>query len=186
MHAEDSRLNLPKSICYDCVGEVYLSFEIFSSGSPTACSYCTAVAETISLEELADRVESAFLDHYVRTSNEPEEYERALLADKESDYDWEREGTLVLYAIQESAGLSEKALRTYLRSFQSAMPAIAMTILGRSRISIRIRTTKKPLKQVQTGMKNGGSSSERSRRKRVSSIGMQRAFWMSFFKGWIN
>ena len=109
MHAEDSKLSLPKSICYDCVGEVYLSFEIFSSGTPTACSYCTAVAETISLEELADRVESAFFDHYVRTSNEPDEYEQALLADKESDYDWEREGTLVLYAIQESAGLSEKA-----------------------------------------------------------------------------
>jgi len=109
MHAEESRLISQKRICYDCVGEVYLSFEIFSSGTPTACSYCTAIVETISLEGLADRIESAFSDHYVRTSNEPQDYERALLADKESDYDWEREGTHVLYAIQESAGLSENA-----------------------------------------------------------------------------
>lgn len=108
MHSVDSRMPSSKRICYDCVGEVYLSFEVFSSGTPAACDYCTATAETISLEELADQVESAFSDHYVRTRNEPEEYERALMADKESDYDWEREGTHVLYAIQEAAGLSEE------------------------------------------------------------------------------
>lgn len=72
MPSEDSRMIGSKRICYGCVEEAYLSFEIFSSGVRAACDYCSATAETISLEALADQVESAFSDHYVRTRNEPD------------------------------------------------------------------------------------------------------------------
>ncbi|MGY2257785.1 RES family NAD+ phosphorylase [Pseudomonas sp. SDO55104_S430] len=113
-HAEDITMIISKRICCDCVRETYLSLDIFSTGPTTVCDYCSSSLETISLEELSDRVESAFSDHYVRTRNVPEDYEQALMADDESEYFWEREGTHVLYAIQDAVGCSENAAQDLL------------------------------------------------------------------------
>ncbi len=43
----------------------------------------------------------AIAEHYVRTSNEPSEFEYAMLRDGDSDYDWERAGTDIVYVIEE-------------------------------------------------------------------------------------
>jgi hypothetical protein len=58
---------------------------------------------------MADIIAQAFEQYYERTSNQPESWEYALLADRESDYDWERKGEPVLYAIMNAAEIPEAA-----------------------------------------------------------------------------
>lgn len=82
-----------KLICHGCVGEAYLSPVIFREGRPGACSYCSdQEANCITLVDLADRVEKTISEHYSRTSEEPDDYQYAMLRDRESNYYWERDG----------------------------------------------------------------------------------------------
>jgi hypothetical protein len=97
------------TICTDCVGETYLCTIIDLYGKQTECSYCGGELACISLEDLADEVESAFHKHYTRTTQEPNGYEYAMLKDKEIDYEWERKGQQTTYAIMDAAHLSEEA-----------------------------------------------------------------------------
>lgn len=98
-----------KHICFECVGEAYLAQQIEKDGKNSACSYCDQTQACISIDELADRVEAAFADHYVRTSDQPDSWQQSLLSDRESDYEWEREGQPVLEAIQEAAAIPDEA-----------------------------------------------------------------------------
>jgi RES domain-containing protein len=98
-----------KRICHECVGEAYLSTEIEQSGEVGACDYCGQNAPSLTIDDLAERIEAAFEDHYVRTSDQPNSWQERLLADKESDYDWDRDGVPVLDAIAEAALISEAA-----------------------------------------------------------------------------
>ena len=99
----------PKHICFKCASETYLSAEIEQDGKQKECSYCGQTQACIPIEELADRIESAFDDHYIRTSDQPDSWQQSLLSDRESDYEWEREGQSVLEAIEEAAVIPQEA-----------------------------------------------------------------------------
>jgi hypothetical protein len=58
---------------------------------------------------MADRIEAAFAQHYERTSDQPTSWQYTMLADKESDYDWERNGEPVVDAITNAAEIPEEA-----------------------------------------------------------------------------
>ena len=94
-------------VCHACVDEVYLSSEIASSNTRKLCSYCEEIRPAISTEDLADRIEAAFSEHYHRTSESPTAFEQALLSDPEIAFDWERHGQPVVFAIADAAGISE-------------------------------------------------------------------------------
>ena len=81
-----------KRLCYHCVGEQYLCDEVWRKGSRKQCSYCCRKARSYALEDFADRVETAFEQHYRLTSDQPTSWELSLLSDRESDYNWERHG----------------------------------------------------------------------------------------------
>jgi hypothetical protein len=98
-----------KRICFECVGEVVLSEQIEKEGRAGDCSYCDQTLTCISIEELADRVEAAFADHYVRTMNYPDSWQERAMADSESSYHWERDGQPVLEAIEEAAAIPGEA-----------------------------------------------------------------------------
>ncbi|MCG7870509.1 MAG: RES family NAD+ phosphorylase [Candidatus Thiodiazotropha lotti] len=95
-------------ICSGCIGDKYLKAEVDHVGEQATCSYCGVEGNTISIEELADRIEQALEDHYQCTSNEPTGYEYALLSDREIDYDWDRHGEPVGFVIQEAAEIEEE------------------------------------------------------------------------------
>lgn len=97
-----------KRICYECVGDTYASNEIAKSGLRRKCSYCCQVARTYSIEDIAARVEKAFEQHFIRTSDQPNWWQQSLLSDRESNYEWERDGEPVVWAIANSAGFSEE------------------------------------------------------------------------------
>jgi len=59
-----------KKICHQCVGEEYLKVEIKRSGEIARCSYCDRKAECCSVGEIAERIETAFEQHYTRTSDQ--------------------------------------------------------------------------------------------------------------------
>jgi len=94
-----------KRICHDCVGETYLAQQIEKDGQPGDCSYCGQTLACIPITELADHIETAFADHYVRTANYPDSWQERAMADRESSYEWEREGQPVLDAIEEAASI---------------------------------------------------------------------------------
>lgn len=98
-----------KRICRECVGEAFLSQQIEKDGQAGVCSYCGETLACIPIEELADHVETAFADHYVRTANYPDSWQERAIADRESDYVWEREGQPVLEAIEEAAAIPSEA-----------------------------------------------------------------------------
>ncbi|MER3352354.1 MAG: RES domain-containing protein [Hoeflea sp. D1-CHI-28] len=98
-----------ETICSSCIGEAYLSALVDKNEPEQLCSYCGEEAPCLTLEELADAVETAFESHFERTSSQPNSYQYAMLRDKESDYDWEREGQQTIYAIMDAANLSEEA-----------------------------------------------------------------------------
>lgn len=65
-----------KHICYDCIGESFLKAEIEREGLVATCSYCkNDELECYSLLKLADRIDTAFEQHYDRQSeNSPDDW----------------------------------------------------------------------------------------------------------------
>ena len=104
-------MNATKYICHHCVGEKFLRYHIANTGARSRCFYCGGQANAFSIEEMADRIELAFEQHYRRTSEEPDTYERLALSDRESYYNWERHGDPADIAIQCAADISEDAAR---------------------------------------------------------------------------
>lgn len=102
-------------ICSSCVGEAYLAAKIERTGRSATCNYCEERSACVTIEELADDVERAFDHHFVRTSTEPDGWERALIADRESNYEWSRDGYPVLEAIQDAAAIDEGPAQDVLR-----------------------------------------------------------------------
>lgn len=100
-----------KKLCCHCVGEAYLSDEMARQGRRLKCSYCGTVGETYLIGKLSERIDEVFQQHYIRTSDQPESWQYPLLADKESDYEWDREGEPVVYAIMNAADMPEDAAR---------------------------------------------------------------------------
>jgi hypothetical protein len=58
---------------------------------------------------MAERVEAAFDQHYARTSDQPTSWQQTMLSDRESDYEWDRDGEQTVYAIMNSADMPEAA-----------------------------------------------------------------------------
>jgi hypothetical protein len=94
-------------ICACCVGEPFLKALIDKDGMGAICSYCEDESKTFTIVELADRIEKAFENHFKRTPTEPNDFEAAMHNDKESDYNWERHGEPVLWAIANAADIKE-------------------------------------------------------------------------------
>nr|WP_181726111.1 RES family NAD+ phosphorylase [Polaromonas sp.]QJS06443.1 RES domain-containing protein [Polaromonas sp.] len=98
-----------KYICYECAEEPYLAKLVEKDGKPEECSYCGQTQACIPIKELADLIAAAFDDHYLRTSDQPHSWQQSLLSDRESDYDWVRDGQSVLDAIEEAAAIPQEA-----------------------------------------------------------------------------
>lgn len=96
-------------LCHNCVGEEYLSEAIRTGGRLGACEYCGDDAPSLPIAEVADWIEGAFEQHFVRTSDQPDSWQISLLSDRESDYSWERNGEPVVYAIMNAAEIPEAA-----------------------------------------------------------------------------
>jgi len=99
------------NLCHHCVGEAYLSAEIRAQGKRRKCSYCARTAKAYRIGEVASRIEAAFDQHYSRTFDQPTSWQYSLLSDKESNYDWERDGEPVVWAIMNAAGMPEDAAK---------------------------------------------------------------------------
>ena len=78
-------------------------------GKKFRCSYCSRSAKSYSIGELAERIEEVFEEHYFRTSDQPTAWQYSMLADKELNYIWERDGEPVVYAIMNAAEIPEAA-----------------------------------------------------------------------------
>jgi len=98
-----------RAICADCVGEEYLSDEIRRGGVERFCSYCSQREKSYTLEEIAERIEHAFENHYTRTATDPDAIEWTMQKDREIDYSWERKGQNTIYAIMDATNIPEKA-----------------------------------------------------------------------------
>jgi hypothetical protein len=104
-----------KRICYQCVGDNYLSGLMAKEGVVGQCLYCRDDEEAcISLEELADHVEGAFARHYQRTADQPDMYQYMMLRDKESNYNWDRHGEPVIDVIGQAVGCEEEVAQDVL------------------------------------------------------------------------
>lgn len=98
-----------KRLCHRCIGEKYLGAEVQRKGQRGLCSYCDRSARSYTIEDIAERVETAFEQHFRRTSDQPASWQQSLLSDRESDYEWERDGEPVVYAIANAAEIPEQA-----------------------------------------------------------------------------
>ncbi|UVM74016.1 RES family NAD+ phosphorylase [Pseudomonas alvandae] len=97
-------------LCFRCVLEPFLSFDVSTTGEIAVCSYCGKKNQCWPIELLADRIEQAFEDHYVRTPTEPDDWQQSLLRDSESDYEWDRDGEPVREAIEGAAQIPDDAV----------------------------------------------------------------------------
>jgi hypothetical protein len=98
-----------RQLCSECIGEKFLSNEVGTSGKRRKCSYCNKFGKCYNVVALAERVETAFEQHYSRTSTEPDTFEEMLLRDPDSTYEWSRKGEPVVYAIMDAANIPEEA-----------------------------------------------------------------------------
>jgi RES domain-containing protein len=116
---DDDDVLIDKRICHSCIGEQFLAAEIKALGAVGACAYCGKIGPSLTVEELADRIETAFADHYTRTAEEPDSMEERMLADPESHYTWTRDGSPVIEAIQEAAMIDEEPAADVLEILQN-------------------------------------------------------------------
>lgn len=91
-----------RRLCSNCVGEPFLRKQIEKDGKNSRCSYCDEEeVKTISIGEMADRIDHAFEQHFELTPNEPSAFEYTAM--KESDYHWHRKGDCAVNAIEGAA-----------------------------------------------------------------------------------
>jgi hypothetical protein len=95
-------------LCSECVGEPFLKKLIQIDGMQHVCSYCDEEGPSLSIEEVADLLEYAFDNHYERTSTEPDDWQYSMLRDRESNYEWDREGESAKWAILNAMDVSEE------------------------------------------------------------------------------
>lgn len=98
-----------KYLCFRCIGEAYLRAEMQREGRRQRCSYCDRTAKSYKIGELSERIEQVFEEHFVRTSDQPNSWQQTMLSDRESSYDWERDGEPVVQAIANAADMPEEA-----------------------------------------------------------------------------
>jgi hypothetical protein len=104
-----------RRLCSSCVREQFLRNEIEREGENARCFYCKEEGKTISIEQMADRVDYAFEQHFELTPNEPSGFEYMMM--KETDYEWDRVGQSAADAIADAAeidGASAEDIRRVL------------------------------------------------------------------------
>jgi hypothetical protein len=88
-----------RRLCLNCVGEPFLRGEIEAAGQEAQCYYCGIEGKTFTISQLADRVETAFAEHFERTPDQPEHsYESG---------SWYRDGEPVIDAIAGAAEIDD-------------------------------------------------------------------------------
>ncbi|UIJ82430.1 RES family NAD+ phosphorylase [Rhizobium leguminosarum] len=108
MNDDDDGRPEAKRVCFQCIGNDVLSARVRREGTVGACSYCGDPEEpTFTIGEMADCIALAFEQHYTRTAGQPTSMQYAMLADKESDYSWVREGESVDDAIAGAASVDQ-------------------------------------------------------------------------------
>ncbi|UXH76201.1 RES family NAD+ phosphorylase [Roseateles amylovorans] len=100
--------NRDQYICFDCVTDRFLSREIKGSGEVNTCMCCNSDEhECWEIEELAERVKGVFDENYELTASNPEPWEEALMRDRESSYEWQRDGESPASIVNYMTGLPE-------------------------------------------------------------------------------
>lgn len=105
MHPDDIAELNAKRICHECIGEEYLSNEVATTGITAKCDYCDQTNVTWTLEQLAERIETAFDHHFTVTDDQPDSWQERMQADRESTYEWFREGQPTVEAFQDAANI---------------------------------------------------------------------------------
>ncbi len=83
------------AVCDNCVCDPYLAKQINRTGKDSACFYCHYDEQpTWPLSAVADAVETAFEQHFTRTSVQPDGLQSMMLADKEGSYPFPRRARL--------------------------------------------------------------------------------------------
>ncbi len=98
-----------KRLCHNCIGEAYLRAEVLLKGQCGQCSYCDRSSQSYTIKDIAECVDTAFEQHFRRTSDQSSSRQQSLLSGRESDYVWERDGEPVVWAIANAADISEQA-----------------------------------------------------------------------------
>jgi len=119
-----------KQLCVACIGEQYLADEICAKGKRAKCSYCGKTRRSYSVGVLAERVEAAFEQHYVRTSDQPNDYQFMLLRDRESSYEWYRAGEPVTDAIMTAADIPQEAAEDIQKILEDKHEDIELAKMG--------------------------------------------------------
>lgn len=117
-------------ICHLCVGEEYLSKEIKNKGKRRKCSFCEITASTYDLQTLTDRIEDVLLNHFERTASDPSSFEYSLMQDKESSYEWYREGQTTFDLLTNEFDINETAAGLISESLSSKYYDMDADIMG--------------------------------------------------------
>ncbi|WP_054209052.1 hypothetical protein [Bosea vaviloviae] len=88
-----------KKLRFGCVDEKYLKTEMQSAGKVAKCSYWGTRQKSYTIAAMAERIADVFDEHYTRTSDQPDSFQQMMLSDRESSYEWDRDGEPVVYAI---------------------------------------------------------------------------------------
>ncbi len=99
-----------KRICYRCIGNGYLSVEVEANGTPIKCSYCISAEASISLDDLANRVQCVIEEHFERTPSEPNWMDSILIREGMIDV-WLPDGQQVKYLIMDITDTAEEVAR---------------------------------------------------------------------------
>jgi len=86
-----------------------VSDEIARQGKRAKCSYCGKTRRCYGVDDVGERVQVSFEQHYVRTSDQPTSWQYTLMSDRESSYDRERDGEPVTDAIANAAEIPQRA-----------------------------------------------------------------------------
>lgn len=105
MHPDDIDELNAKRICYECIGERFLSNEVATAGVTAKCDYCDQMEASWALEQLAERMETVFDNHFTRTNEQPDSWQERMQVDRESSYVWSREGQPTVEAFQDAANI---------------------------------------------------------------------------------
>lgn len=94
-----------KRLCFRCVEEEFLQNWIKTEGEVTICSYCRKRRRSVSIEEIADRVETMIEEHFQWTPDSPSSMEYSAI--KEGILDWDRRGEPIADVIAWAAEVDE-------------------------------------------------------------------------------
>lgn len=85
-------------VCSGCIKEPWLHQRITQTGEQHPCHYCGETEASVSLETIASLTESAILQHYERTADQPTEWES--LIGRYSKDGWGRQGDFITDVIE--------------------------------------------------------------------------------------